>query len=82
MHSTDTVVRLVVVVLRLLADSAALVRGVAFWTAVLLPLVFLWLLVDGSPLLSDPVAVLGLTAVDVACLVLGHGYGTNAHHHD
>jgi hypothetical protein len=56
-----------------------LARAVAFWTAVLTPLLLLWLLFQRSPVLSDPVAVLKLVTVNVTALVVGHGYGEPPH---
>jgi|AntDeeMinimDraft_4_1070355.scaffolds.fasta_scaffold00298_6 ABC-type transport system involved in multi-copper enzyme maturation permease subunit len=71
--STLTVFSLVMAVVG--REFAALVRGLAFWTAVILPLVYLVLLVVGSPTVSDPAAVAVFAAFNVVSLVLGHGYG-------
>lgn len=60
----------------LVREVVAFVRGLAFWTAVLLPLVFVALLVSGSPKVADPFAVAELAALNVVSLVVGHGYGT------
>lgn len=57
------------------ADSFVLVRAAAFWTAVVLPFVFLGLLARGSPVLADPVTVVLFVATDVAALYIGHGHG-------
>lgn len=60
-------------------DTFSILRAVAFWTAVLTPLVFLWLLFQRSPALSDPVVVLKLVTLNVTALVAGHGYGEPPH---
>ena len=60
-------------------ETVRLARAVAFWTAVLTPLLLLWLLFQRSPVLSDPVAVLKLVTVNVTALVAGHGYGESPH---
>lgn len=52
----------------------AIVRGVAFWTAILLPIVFFALLVAGSPRLTSPTALAKLLGLNVGALVVGHEY--------
>lgn len=82
MNSTDTVTLVAVVFGRLARDAVAVVRAAAFWAAVLLPLGALWLVATDSALLADPVTVLKLTALNVVCLVVGHGHGATAQYHD
>jgi hypothetical protein len=58
------------------ANSLVLARAAAFWTAVVLPFVFLGMLARGSPVLADPVTVGLFVATNVAALYVGHGHGT------
>lgn len=89
MASSATVTTLAGVLLRLarraiaVASSATtgvvrLARATAFWTAVVLPFVFLSLVARGSPVLADPRTVVLFVAVDVGALFVGHGHGTPA----
>lgn len=54
--------------------TRAVVRGVAFWTAVLLPLAYLPLVIAGVPPIPDPSVLAILVAVNVLALVLGRSY--------
>lgn len=54
--------------------AVAFVRGIAFWTAVALPVYCLVLLVSGSPTLTNVGVVGRIIAVNVVALVVGHGY--------
>jgi hypothetical protein len=51
----------------------AVVRGLAFWAAIVVPLSYLPVLslVDGQRRL---LAIAGLVAVNVCCLLVGHDY--------
>lgn len=54
---------------------ATLVQGLAFWTAVLLPMVYLPPLLAGHPAVVD-LSVLGkLIAVNVVAIAVGHRHG-------
>lgn len=54
------------------------VRGVAFWTAALLPFLYVPLLLVDPARLSD-VTVLGkLIVLNTVALLVGHGYGSAA----
>ncbi len=48
-------------------------EAVGFWTAVVLPFLYLPLLADGFTG-NDPLAFGALLALNVAALVVGHGY--------
>jgi hypothetical protein len=50
------------------------VRGVAFWVAVLLPMVYLPLLFVAPSTVADLWIFGALVALDAAALVVGHGY--------
>jgi hypothetical protein len=52
------------------------VRGVAFWTAALLPFLYLPVLLADPALLSDVTLLGKLIVLNTAALVVGHGYGT------
>ncbi len=58
------------------------VRRLAFWGSILLPLAYVPLL-SGSGVLSgtldsgEVLAVAGLVALNVLCLLIGHGYDPN-----
>lgn len=70
-------------VLSVLAQEVvAVVQGAAFWMAVVLPLVYVALLVAGSPRVGDPFAVAELATLNLVSLVLGHGYGSPASRRD
>lgn len=57
---------------KLVGGLTTAVRGLAFWTAVLLPLAYLPLLLVGDSRVTD-VAVIGqLVALNVLALLLGH----------
>ncbi|WP_232702478.1 hypothetical protein [Halobacterium wangiae] len=75
MRSKSTITVFAAVLAVLGRELVAFVQGLAFWTAVVLPLVYLALLVAGSPTVSDPSAVAELATLNVVSLVLGHGYG-------
>lgn len=64
----------------LVHGSVSFVQGIAFWTSVVLPMAYVPLLVVNFPAVSDPFTVAQLTALNVALLVLGHGYGNSASH--
>lgn len=53
------------------------VRGVAFWTTILLPLVIVGTLLTGV-LAAAPLFVAGLVVLNVVCAVLGQSYSPNA----
>ena len=57
-----------------LAGLVSLVRGVAFWTGALLPLLYLPLLLVEPSAIADPWTFGKLVAVNVVALVVGHGY--------
>jgi len=52
-----------------------LVRALAFWAAIVLPLTYVPLLVTGLESVSMAVAFVCLVAVNVCALVLGQPYG-------
>jgi hypothetical protein len=58
--------------------SVTAVRGLAFWTAALLPIVYIPLMVMEHWLLGNPVVFGKLVMINLIALVLGHGYGLNA----
>lgn len=66
--------RAVALVGRALAAVGAVLRGICFWTAVVLP--FLWVpLLAGDRLGGqESLALATLVALNVAALVLGHGH--------
>ena len=78
MRSKSTLTTFGLALTILVQECVAFVQGLAFWAAVLLPLVYLALLVSGSPTVTDPFAVSGLTTANVVSLLIGHGYGTPA----
>lgn len=51
-------------------------EAVGFWTAVVLPFLYLPLLADGFTG-NDPLAFAGLLALNVVALIAGHGYRRN-----
>lgn len=57
--------------------SAHVVRGLAFWTAVVLPFLYLPLLVGGLPG-QEGLALGGLLVVNIVALVAGHDYARGA----
>lgn len=48
-------------------------QAVAFWSAVLLPFLFIPVLQTGI-FVENPLTVVGLLAFNVVCAVVGHGY--------
>lgn len=57
-----------------LRQVAVIVQGVAFWTAVVLPLVWLSLLLVPLPSGADLWVIGTLIVLNAAALVVGHGY--------
>lgn len=53
------------------------VRGLAFWTAVTLPFLYLPLLAYGLETPATRLAFLGLIACNAVALVVGHSYSTS-----
>lgn len=51
------------------------VRGLAFWTAILLPMLYLPPLLLGHPTIVDPPVLGTLLGVNVGAIVVGHGHG-------
>lgn len=59
-------------------ECVRFVQGVAFWTAVALPILYVALLITGSPRVADPFTVAEMASLNVVTLVLGHSYGNPA----
>lgn len=59
------------------AGLAASVRALAFWVAILLPLVYLPATISGI-VSHDPVVLVGLLLVNLACAVVGHNHTPRA----
>lgn len=55
----------------------AVVRGIAFWTAILLPMLYLPPLLLGHPTVVDPPVLGTLLAVNVGAIVVGRDHGQN-----
>lgn len=53
---------------------ATVVQGIAFWTAALLPLVYVPLLFVDLGVVDFPVAIEAMVGLHVVALVVGHGY--------
>lgn len=53
------------------------IKGIAFWTAIVLPFLYLPLLATGLTSTSTVVAFVLLVALNVAALVVGHPYGSD-----
>lgn len=47
-------------------------RALSFWTAVLLPFLFIPALHSG--VIGDPISVLSLLGFNILCAIFGHGY--------
>lgn len=56
-------------------QAAALVRGFAFWTAVVLPMLYLPPLLLSHAIVLDTTVLGTLIAVNVAAIIVGHGHG-------
>ncbi len=59
----------------LTSSLRTLVRAIAFWTAVLLPLVYVPLLATGLDSVTMALTFVALMAVNVCALVVGQPYG-------
>lgn len=55
-----------------------LVRGIGFWTAILLPMAYLPPLFLGHPTFTDPVVLGKLLALNVVAIAIGLGYDRNS----
>ena len=69
--------------LRSLVSSAAgrlntTVRGVGFWTAILLPVLYIPLVLVGHPWMVDVANLAKVLALHAASLLVGNGYGAGA----
>ena len=69
--------------LRSLVSSAAgrlntTVRGVGFWTAILLPVLYIPLVLISHPWVVDLANLTKVLALHAASLLVGNGYGTGA----
>jgi hypothetical protein len=80
MYSKSVLTLFTAALSELAREVVAVVQGAAFWMAVVLPLVYVALLVAGSPRVADPFAVAKLATLNLVSLVLGHGYGSTASH--
>lgn len=61
-----------------LRHALVALRAVAFWTAILLPVLYLPPLLVGHPLVVDPPMLGTLLGVNVGAIVVGHGHGRTA----
>lgn len=68
---TDCIDTLPSILQRLLA----VVRGLAFWTAIVLPMLYLPPLLLGHPTVLDPPVLGTLLGVNVSAIVVGHSHG-------
>lgn len=50
------------------------VQGIAFWTAVVIPAVYIPLLLRGLSTTADAVTLAQLLGINAVALVVGHGY--------
>jgi len=54
------------------------VRGVGFWTAILLPALYIPLVLVGHPWVADVANLTKVLALHAASLLVGSGYATGA----
>ena len=78
MYSNSVLTLFTVALSALAREIVAVVQGTAFWMAVVLPMVYVALLVAGSPKVGDPFAVAELATLNLVSLVIGHGHGGSA----
>lgn len=57
---------------------AAVVRRLAFWTAIVLPVLYLPPLIAGPATTAELSLLGGLIGLHVAAIVVGHDYGTDS----
>lgn len=57
------------------ARTGSLVRGVGFWTAILLPVLYLPMLLLNHPWAIDVANIVKVVALHMASLVVGRGHG-------
>lgn len=60
----------------LLRGVALTVRGVAFWTAALLPFLYVPLVLVDHAAIANASLLGKLVALNIAALLVGHGHGT------
>lgn len=74
MQDNDTVPGWIAVPGELLRGVVGYVEGLAFWTAVFVPVAYVPLLLTGLSTVGDAALLIQLLTVNTLALVLGHGY--------
>jgi hypothetical protein len=57
------------------ARTGSLIRAIGFWTAILLPVLYLPMLLLNHPWMIDIVTIMKVIGLHGAALVVGSGYG-------